>query len=87
MTYIRTGCMDFHMKTTLVIDDTVMARLRREAAKRDRTISELVESALRLLMADRREEAELPPLPDFDGGGALVDVADRDALNEAARRR
>ncbi len=28
---------------------------------------------------DRREEA-LAPLPTFDSGGALVDVADRDAL-------
>ena len=39
----------FHMKTTLNIDDTVMAQLRREAARQGRTMSELVETALRNL--------------------------------------
>jgi predicted transcriptional regulator len=37
------------MKTTLNIDDTVMKRLREEAARTGRTMSELVESALRQL--------------------------------------
>ena len=36
------------MKTTLNIDDTVMAELKREAARQDRTMSEMVETALRL---------------------------------------
>ena len=36
------------MKTTLNIDDTVMAELKREAARQGRTMSELVETALRL---------------------------------------
>ncbi|MFN8582881.1 MAG: ribbon-helix-helix protein, CopG family [Gemmatimonadaceae bacterium] len=35
-----------HMKTTLNIDDSVMARLKREAARSGRTMSELVETAL-----------------------------------------
>ncbi|MFN8718824.1 MAG: ribbon-helix-helix protein, CopG family, partial [Gemmatimonadaceae bacterium] len=35
------------MKTTLNIDDTVMDRLRRESARTGRTMSELVETALR----------------------------------------
>jgi hypothetical protein len=45
------------MKTTLNIDNTVMARLRREAARQNRTISELVEAALRLFFkcAPRRK--------------------------------
>ena len=34
-----------HMKTTLNIDDTVMAQLKREAARQGRTMSELVETA------------------------------------------
>jgi predicted transcriptional regulator len=37
------------MKPTLNIDDTVMKRLREEAARTGRTMSELVESALRQL--------------------------------------
>ena len=36
-----------HMKTTLNIDDTVMAKLKRESARQGRTMSELVETALR----------------------------------------
>ena len=37
-----------HMKTTLNLDDTVMAQLKREAARQGRTMSELVEMAARL---------------------------------------
>jgi hypothetical protein len=36
------------VKTTLTIDDSVMRLLKQEAAKRGCTMSELVESALRL---------------------------------------
>lgn len=74
--------MVFHMKTTLNIDDTVMARLRREAARQNKTMSELVEAALRLLLQAKpaRAKKKLPPLPTFDGGKFLVDIADRDAL-------
>jgi Arc/MetJ family transcription regulator len=43
--------MGFHMKTTLNIDDTVMAELKREAARQGRTMSDLVETALRLLLS------------------------------------
>lgn len=79
--------MVFHMKTTLNIDDSVMARLRRESARTGRTMSELVETALRNLFRQRREREPLPPLPAFDGGGAFVDVADRDALYRAMEGR
>ncbi len=73
-------CMVIHMKTTLNIDDAVMASLRRESARTGRTMSELVETALRQLLRRRSDVTELAPLPTFDSGGALVDVADRDAL-------
>lgn len=74
-----------HMKTTLNIDDTVMARLRQEAARQNRTMSELVEAALRLLLRPPRQksQAKLAPLPRFHGGKHLVDVADREALYRA----
>jgi len=68
------------MKTTLNIEDGVMNRLRQESAATGRTMSELVETALRQLLSQRPAVRELPPLPSFDSGGALVDVADRDAL-------
>lgn len=72
--------MVFHMKTTLVIDDIIMTRLREESARRGETISGLVESALRLLLEPQPPRGvKLQPLPSFDGG-ALVDIADREAL-------
>jgi hypothetical protein len=81
--------MDFHMKTktTLNIDEKVMLELKREAARQGRTMSELVETALRLLFRPRRSSERLPPLPTFHSGGPLVDIADRDALYEAMEGR
>jgi len=79
--------MVFHMKTTLNIDDSVMAHLKREAAKQGRTMSEMVEMALRLLLQTQKTRRDLPPLPSFNGGGHLVDIADRDALYQAMEGR
>lgn len=79
--------MLFHMKTTLTIDDKVMARLKQEAARRGCTMGELVEAALRRLLAERPRRRALPPLPTFRSGGALVDVADREALYRAMEGR
>ena len=76
-----------HMKTTLNIADPVMARLKREAARQGRTMSELVETALRKLFEARSEDPELPPLPTFDGGREKVDIADREALYDIMGRR
>ena len=76
------------MKTTLVIDDGVMRRLKAEAARRGTTISSLVEAALRALLDGQPGgRAELPPLPSFDLGAASVDVADRDALSRLMEGR
>jgi plasmid stability protein len=74
-------------KTTLDTDDTVMAKLKREAARHGRTMSELVESALRLLLRSHRKQEKLAPLPTFHSSGALVDIADRDALYHAIEGR
>lgn len=76
-----------HMKTTLNIDDTVMARLKREAVRTGRTMSELVETALRRLLDTREGQTPLAPLPVLRGGQALVDIADRDALYQAMEGR
>ncbi len=75
------------MKTTLDIDDAVMAELEREAARQGRTLSELVETALRLLLRSQRKRGKIPTLPTFHSGGALVDIADRDALYRAMEGR
>lgn len=76
-----------HMKTTWNIDDTVMARLKSEAARQGRTMSEMVETALRMLLRQQPPQSELPPLPTFDSGGAYVDIADREALYQAMEGR
>ena len=72
----------FYMKTTLNIDDSVMQRLREAAARQGRTMSELVEAGLRRVLDEVEEGADQvrKPLPQWQSGGAYVDVADRDAL-------
>ena len=87
LTSNHTNDMVFHIKTTLNIDDGVMRRLRREAARTGRTMSELVETALRGLLQTKPAAVELRPLPSFTSGGALVDVADREALYRAMEGR
>ncbi len=74
-------------KTKLDIDDAVMAELERETARQGRTLSELVETALRLLLRSQRKRGKIPTLPTFHSGGALVDIADRDALYRAMEGR
>ena len=75
--------MVFHMKTTLNISEVTMRRLEAEAARQKRTMSELVDEALRASLRKQPKPAKLPPLPSFDGGKFLVDIADRDALFNA----
>ena len=73
--------------TTLNIDATVMAQLKREAARQRRTMSDLVETALRMLFRSQKKRPDLAPLPKFRSGGTLVDIADRDALYQAMEGR
>lgn len=75
------------MRTTLNIDDSIMKRLKQEAARRGTTMSELMESAIRLLLRKQPSPTEIPPLPAYHGGGALMDIADRDALYDAMEGR
>ena len=80
--------MAFHMKITLVVNDTIMKRLKAEPTRQGVTISALVESALRqLLDKPHAKQTKLPPLPSHDLGGTLVDIADREALYHAMEGR
>ena len=82
--YCHTVCMVIRMKTTLNIDDTVMRRLREEAARRQATMSSLVEAGLRHVLADSGGEdgdaKPLPPLPSWKSGGQRVDISNREEL-------
>ena len=80
------GRMVFHMKTTLNIDDTVFQRLKLEAGRQGKTMSELVETGLRLLFRGPRAGSPPLPLPTFRSGGHRVDVSNREALYEAMER-
>ena len=84
--YFHIDNMVFHMKTTLNIADSVMKELKREAVRQGRTMSELVETALRRLFQQRDAPSELPPLPTARSGGHLTDVGNREALYEAMEK-
>ena len=71
------------MKITIDISDPVSTALRCEAARRGCSVSALVETALRQMLESKASPTELPPLPRFNSGGELVDIADREALYEA----
>ena len=73
------------VKITSKIDDSVKARLKKEAASRGCAMSELVESALRLLFQSEKTPKKFPPLPKFKSGGPLVEIADLDSLYQAMK--
>jgi cytochrome P450 len=74
--------MLLHMKrTTLLLDPGIYADLKRRAAHEGRTLTDVVEEALRLgarAQAARRRGRE--KLPSYDLGPFLVDPGDRVAL-------
>ncbi len=69
--------MGIHMKTTLEIPDGLMRDLKAKAARDGKTMSELVESALRTLLEERSDARPLPPLPTFHSGGFLMNIDSR----------
>jgi multidrug efflux pump subunit AcrA (membrane-fusion protein) len=74
-------------QASLERDQAQLKNAEREAARQKRTMSELVETALRGLFRSQRKRQDLPPLPTFHSGGTLIDVADRDALYQAMEGR
>ena len=58
-----------------------MREVKREAARRRQTMSEMVEAALRTIIEAEPRAAKLPALPEFGSGGLRVNVANRDALH------
>jgi Ribbon-helix-helix protein, copG family len=79
--------MACRMKTTLNIDETVMAELKREATRQGRTMSDLVETALRNLFQRQKTSTQVSPLPTFRSGGSFIDIGDREALYQAMEGR
>jgi len=77
-----------HMKrTTLVLDSALYARLKKTAADEGRTLSDVVETALRLgleaLVSTRRGRVSLPS---YELGPFLVDPARRESFGRIVAR-
>lgn len=72
--------MVFHMKTTLIIPDPVFKDLKRRAVERGETVSGLVTEYVVRGLREKPKRARLRPLPSFNAGRLLVNVADRDEL-------
>ena len=78
------------MRTTLNIDNELMARVRERAAATGRTITDVVEQALRAEVAGSRAHTTTFTLRWKPVSGKLlpgVDVADRDSLYETMEGR
>lgn len=72
-----------HMRTTMNLPDGLMEAVKERATTSGRTVTSIVEDALRLfLAADPEGEPDDEPLPSFGapGGRILVDLEDKDAL-------
>lgn len=78
--------MVFHMKTTLNIPDSIYRQIKRRAAERGHTVSEVVAEYLLRGLTETAKPVKLPPLPTFHMGPPLVDLTSRraylDALDE-----
>ena len=78
------------MRTTIRIDDDLYQRAKARAARSGRTVSEVIEDAVRESLRPRRRGGGVPDLPVFGGSGVLpgVDLLDnaavRDRMDEAS---
>jgi len=77
--------MEAVIRTTLTIDDSLLAEYKRVAADTHRTLSYVIQDALRETLARRHEAAARQPvrLPVIGGGGLQPGVD----LNDNARLR
>ena len=64
------------MRTTISLEDDLLAEAKQAAARSGRTVSQVVEDALREVFARRRAASEQPPLRfhSVDGDGPLPGV-------------
>jgi Arc/MetJ family transcription regulator len=70
------------MRTTVSIDDQLLIEVKTIAAQSGRTLSAVIEDALRASMGRRAERGSAPSLPTISGGGLQpgVDLDDSAAL-------
>jgi len=82
--------MSRHMRTTVRLKDTLLEQAKREAARREETLTGLIEEGLRLVIAQsgaprRRKKVTLPvcragggtlPGVDLNDSASLLDIMD-----------
>jgi hypothetical protein len=82
--------VEYLMRTTLTIDSHVLAEFKRQAAEKHRTISSLVEDALREHLSRERDQAATKALdfPIVGGSGVApgVDLTSSAALSDYVDR-
>lgn len=74
------------MRTTVAIDDEVLAAAKQRARDRDETLGQVVEAALRRALSDQGAPADSPAIPVFTGGTGPrpgIDLTSNRALHEA----
>lgn len=57
------------MRTTVAIDDHLLARAKDRARERGTTLGRVIEDALRIELNGSRPPREAPPIPVFHGDG------------------
>jgi hypothetical protein len=75
--------MIIRMKTTVILNDQTMGRVKALAAERRKTLSETIEALLRRgleVEKSLRQRNSTEALPSFDVEECYVDVSDRNAL-------
>ncbi len=72
------------MRTTIRIDDALYRRVKSRAATTGRSVSDVIEDAVRAALRPRSREEATVPLPVYGGSGVLpgVDLASNAALLE-----
>ncbi len=75
--------MLLHMRTTVILPDDLFRRAKAKAAREGRTLTSLVEEALRANLEPRATPRKRIKLKVDNGGGMLVDL---DLSNNAAVR-
>jgi hypothetical protein len=73
------------MRTTVAIDDGLLAKAKTTARKRSQTLGEFLEDAIRVYLADERARGPIPPIPVMKGTGGMnpaIDPTSNAAMQE-----
>ena len=84
MPYRAYGVTVPNMKTTLVLDDVLVERVRKLAKERGTSMSSVVEEAIFRMLHERAPDRPVRArLPVFHGGRRLIDIDNREAMLDA----